>query len=423
VEKICTILWFGKQLVLKTTEGVEGLPLPEKEDPIPLVMAAIEALEPRPKTVRIIYQPADLEMHAVDDMSKGNRNVIADTLGADYPALRNPATVWSASRLHKTEDGRYGTLLWIDSKLRLARLRGALEQKKIKVEGAWPLVSVLEEVEPTKTPNSPAMAVVLTDAGGFVYAVAPGGGRTATFVTGYGFRQQLGGVVKTALSHYSTSERPPVLVVDGGVEKWDIGATELADSSPLTLNLEEILAVGEKLPPRSLANFLPRELVLRVDRILQWATVAVAAAAVLSLAAYYHQYRGLVASGIEQDRIAQALRAEVATYKANQAKMQEIDQLDREMETTAGGRMALLKAIMRDKPREVTVHTLTISNNTFAIQGTAHEGAGSNQGPYYAFLDKLAAENKAGGPLLALDKEARPAVLPEAEFTINGTFK
>lgn len=410
------VLWFGRELLLADATGVQSIELPDRGDDVGALVKVIEGLSPAPREVRLIYHPADLEQHAAE-CAQGRRSVVRETLGDSHPALRRPQTVWAVSRLQPTENG-HSTLLWIEARPRLRRLREALAARGVRLVGAWPLASLFEETPPTDQIGEPALAVLLTDGGGVVYAVTPGGVRTMVWSLGPEHRTQVGGLLRNALSHFAADSAPPVLVVDGGSEPWNLGVGPLAGLTPSTMGLDQFLSAAHQLRPSSLADFIPQQTTLKLDAVLTAVAAAAALAAFLVGALYFAEYRRLQGDAKVRRGLAEQLHADLSRLQANARTAAELHDFEEESKVSAGGRVALLFAVIEHKPAELTVHSLSLNGRAFEIIGTAHEGGGPASGPYQRFVTALSADPQRW----QLAPESRAAPGTPGRFSITGTF-
>jgi hypothetical protein len=410
------VLWFGRELILVDDGGMQSVELPDRGDEVGAIVQAIESLAPPPKRLRLIYHPSDIELHTAE-CAKGRRAVVRATLSESHPALRRADAIWAVSRLHPVETG-HATLLWIEARSRLLRLREALARRGVRLLGAWPLVSLFELSPPTDQMAEPAIAVLLTEGGGVVYAVTPGGVRTVVWSLGREHRTQVSALLRNALSHFAADSPPPVLVVDGSSEPWNLGVGPLAGLQPTARPLEEFMRAAQELAPGSLADFIPEQTVLRLDALLRFAAALCTLAAVTVGAVYFAEYRRLQGDARVRRTLADQLQAESSRLRQNERTLADLRAFEAETKAAAAGRLALLAAVMRSKPVEVTVHSITINGPGFEITGTAHETQGQPAGPYQRFVAALAAE-PAPWRLTPDSRSARPA---DGRFTISGTF-
>lgn len=411
------VMWFGRELFILAGGALQAVELPEKGDEVAALVRAIESIEPRPKRVRLIYQPPDLDGHAVE-CPKGSREIVRSALADDHPELRNPATVWAMSRLHATDLG-YATLLWVDPKARIARLRSTLATRRIALVGAWPLVSVIELTPPADRADQPVLAVVLSDTAGLVYAAMPGGARTIVCASGAACRGQLGGLIRNALSHFDAAEPPPVLVVDASVEPWDLGVSPLAQVETSGISVEQLLTSAMRLGPSDLSNLAPRVSRMTADGALWLVTALCCGLALFNAGSYAAEFRRVQNDASIRGRLARELQADNARLAENQKTISELAALRAEMKADGAHRLRLLTAIMQHKPVEVTVHAITIREQSFELAGTAHEGVGRSRGPFYQLVDGLSA----GSNPWRLSPESRPSALSANAFVITGVFQ
>ena len=139
----------------------------------------------RPARLRLVYQPAFLAAHGVA-CPNGNRSVLAQALGADHPALASDTLAWSHEPILGTQD-RFATVLHCETEPGLHSLVDSLRDAGIKVEGAWPLATVLNFL-PEDWPESGALTVVaIADRMTLVYRHTPEGCREVAATSGTAF--------------------------------------------------------------------------------------------------------------------------------------------------------------------------------------------------------------------------------------------
>lgn len=420
MDKEFVILWFDGHLLVDTgagDDGLRGCPLPDREDPVKIIVDFVSTLDEKPSSVRLLYQPVDIEALEIKT-SNVPRGKLRETLGGKYPDVLSETVPWCVSRMQKSE-ATYATLLWIDKQQRLPRLRKAFAEINIRLVGAWPLVSALEEVEPTNTPGKSAVAVVLTDAAAFVYNVTAAGNRWAKFSIGHNFRGALKNLIDAAVAKRAGEQRPPVLIVDAGELQWDFEETTLRGTVPSRLALTQLTAVALKLKTTSLSNYLPKERVIRVDRAIWAAAALFALIFLISGGRYYAEYRNLSVAGKKQTDESVRLNRENEHFAANKKIIDVATEWETETRVAEQGRLEILKAVMNERPPELTIHSLVINDKEFTITGTEHEQLGEKEAPYNKFLKAL---SDAGDKDKVWSITTKDSVLAVENFTITGTF-
>jgi hypothetical protein len=410
------VFWFGRELIIVEAGGMQTLELPDRGDEVGAFVQAIQGRASPPKTLRLIYHPADIELHTAE-CAKGRRDVVRATLSESHPALRRADAVWAVSRLHPMETG-HATLLWLEAKPRLFRLRETLARCGVRLLGAWPLASLFELSPPTDQVGEPAVAVLLTDGGGVVYAVTPGGVRTLVWSLGREHRTQVAGLLRNALSHFSADRPPPVLVVDSSSEPWNLGVGPLAGFEPTALSLDEFMRPAQQLAPGSLADFIPQQTVLKIDALLRGGAAVGVLITVILGAVYFSEYRRLQGDARVRRALADQLHAEATRLQQNEGTLAELRAFEAETKSAAAGRLALISAVIQTKPVELTVHSITLNGQGFEITGTAHDVQAQPSGPYQRFVGGLAAE-PARWKITPESRSVRPS---DGRFTISGTF-
>jgi hypothetical protein len=225
--------------------------------------------------------------------------------------------------------------------------------------------------------------------------------------------------LRNALSHFAADDPPPVLVVDGSTEPWDLTVGPLAGLSPATIGLGALLASAQQLRLSDHANFLPHQRILKLDAALRICAAACAFAAIVSGGMYLAEYRQLQGDASVQRATAERLHVEADRLRSNERTLVKLRSFREEMDVAGRGRLALLFAVIEHKPVEITVHSITISGRSFEITGTAHEGVGQATGPYQRFVSALAAKPNPW----QLAPEINSTTPATSSFTIGGSFQ
>ena len=409
------VLWSSRDVFVAVGAEVQHATLPPG-DPIPAVVKAIQQWAPSARRVRIGYHIPELRVLAVE-CAKGDRAVLRATLGEEHSVLLNPLTRWAASRIHSDATGS-STLLWIDPTNYLHRLRAALENIAVTLDGVWPLADLMAEATATGTTKA-RLVTLIGSSSGLLFTSTNTGGRTAAWTKQPEVHEEMDKLVRTAVTHFDPADPPEVSLLDAGAEPWDLTQSAIADFNIQPLEMSALFDALDRMLPSGISNFCPP------PRLNYVAIGLVAAAAIIALA-------GLVNGGLyvrdvvrmNSDSTARAaaireLRASNDHLVENRRTIQALRDFEAELGCERARRLRLVELVAVNKPREITIRAIRIVENRFEIDGTAHEGVGKSSGPIYVFLDRLTS----GGAKLQFDADARPAALTSAEFTLKGRWQ
>lgn len=411
-----TILWWGSEIFTLRPDGTTGRhTIPLRNDGVNIFTSVLDSLAEKPKRLRLIYQPSDLEIHPVQ-APRGSRNVIKRSLGHEFSQILNPATVWSCQRLRAHSDG-YSTLLYIESRPRMARLQSAVADRNIFLEGAWPLVTLLEQVPPTSDQERPAIAVAHTDERGVVFTMDHTGDRKLEQEEGADFHARCVHHLQAAFSLFDANQPPPVLVV-GDAAQWPL--PELMNGTvPTVIALPDLLAAAEKIPAGDISNLGLREFTINANlcgQVLGGLSLAGAAA----LAFFYYQDVQRYSHDLGKiDEARATISADIARLRANRTIIETSEAFTREVTEDAGAKLTLFHQLVTATPAPVEIRALRITQKSFTIEGTAREGLGQNTGPFFTFFEAISSPSQPW----TISKDNRPEKLTSPDFTLNGTFK
>jgi hypothetical protein len=410
---LVTLLWFGHEAYFCRGGDLTPMALPDKGDPAVALGDFLVAMEPRPKTVQLIYQPACLDPVRAS-CTRGARTVLAKVLAREFPAIANPTTSWAALAPQPFE-GAYTTLLFIETRPRIPRLASILNEHGIAFRGAWPLPALLETIPPFSTLSQPGIFLVTTAGTALVYALLPNASRSVTLVNDVSAPTNVILAMNTALTYFDRDIPPPVQVISLG-EPWPLG-DQFDSITPVFHDLPSLIHTAGALPTRASSNFAPPDIAFPWNRLLQLASAVMIVFAIAAATIYTHDLASLQADEHRRAAIADDERNQVNVLRQNRdtiysdmAFTAEVPGPDR----TVGH---LLSVLVKSTPTAITMHSLTISDGAFKLEGTIHEGIGLPKGAYADFYALLA--NKDQPWTLA---EPRPPAVATAGFMIAGTL-
>lgn len=414
MSSVVTLLWFGAEAYALHGADLLPIPLPDKGDPATTIAEAVAKLEPRPKTVQLIYQPAGLDpLRAA--CTRGSRAVLAKVLANEHPAVAHPSAMWAALTPQAFE-GSYTTMLFIDARPRIPRLQAALAEHSIAMRGAWPLPALLETIPPFSSGSEPGIFLVTTETTGLVYAILPNASRSLSLVGDVAARDNALLSLNTALTYFEHDVPPPVHVIALG-EPWPLG-DNFAEITPTAHDLPSLLQRASALPTSGTSNFAPPEFAFPWNRLLQLASVLMIAFALISGFIYYRDLRALQADQTRRAALADDVRKQVTTLRANREQIYAARAFGAEVPESQRQMGRLFDTLVKATPTAITLHSLTITDGTFTIEGTLHEGIGNQTGPFTTFYDVL---SRADQPWTM---SAQNRTIPTtADFLISGTFR
>jgi hypothetical protein len=409
-----TVFWFGAEAYcLYKSSELASIPLPDKGDPAAAIAAHITALDPKPKSAQIVYQPAGLDPLSAS-CQRGPRADLAKTLAGEFPAIANASTTW-ATLTPQPYEGAYRTLLFLETKPRLPRIAAALAEEGIALRGAWPLPALLETLPGFASADAPGIFFVTTPTTAFVYALLPNASRTVTLVNDISAPQSSLLALNTALTYFDRDVPPPVHVVSFG-DPWPLGES-FAELTPTSHALQDILARADSLPTRGTSNFIPPDVTLPWNRIVQAAALFLFLYAIVTTFIYYRDFRALQADQSRRAAIAEDLRAQVAMLRQNRDQIQTDEAFSGELPPSQRPIARLIDTLVKATPTAITLHTLSVTDGTFTIEGSLHEGTGGTKGPFTDFYNAL------GRPDLPWTLAAHNRTAATADFVLSGTFK
>lgn len=409
-----TVLWFGAEAFGCVGDELLPILLPEKSDPAVTIAEFVAALSPKPKSVQLIYQPQGLDPVRAS-CSRGARSVLSRTLVREFPAIAKPSTTWATLTPHPF-DGAYTTLLFIETRPRIPRLASSLAEQKITLRGAWPLPALLETIPPFSTPGRTGIFFVTTESTALVYALLPNASRSVTFVNDVAAPANALLALNTALTYFDRDTPPPVHVISLG-EPWPLG-DHFAGITPTVHELGAVLERTNLLPTKAASNFAPPDLSFPWNRLLQLASALMLAFAIAAVAIYYRDLAALQADRTRRAAIAEDERLQVAALRENRDVIYNALAFSNEVPGPDRAVARLLEVLVKSTPTALTIHSLSVSDGSFTLEGTIHDGAGTAKSPFADFHALLARKDQPW----SLAEQTRPTS-PTAAFVIAGAFR
>ena len=409
------LLWWGRDFYLSCDGNLSHRAMAERGDAGQTVLAMLAGVTSKPKGLRLIYQPIDLECRA-EHCPNGSRALLRKTLSGDFKALSSPDLSWAALTPKPISEGSYSTIIFCEATSRLTRLIHVLEAKGITLTGAWPLARLVEAHAAIPNPDATGIGVVYIDTHVLIYSCNPLGEREVNLHDGVEAREIAVTDLRRAFSQFDES-RAPVLLVGHG-DAWDL-AEAMGDSPVTSASLPDLLRSAESLRTDELASFIAPESFLTPSLLVKVAAV------LMLLAAAWIGWKAvdarLVASS-ESKRMSlvrKDMRDSVAHLETNRQHADLTKAYLAECYLDTLGRGQFLEAVSRSCPPSVTLTMIRLSEQGFVVSGTCSEGVGQKAGPFFTLVDAL---TNPASKLWTIPPEGRPSVLANAEFTVSGRF-
>jgi len=414
------ILWWGRQIrLLADGQKPAARALEPGEDRVAAILRMIAEAGAAARAVRLIYHPETLEAHEVA-CPRTSRSRLRRIFAGEHRALAAPDTFWSAEPIRGGPNG-HATVIYLDPHSPLPRLREGLAQGGMRLEGAWPLQSLLEAFPTCGDGARGFFSVVAADSQAFVSSLGTSGDRSVRFYDGPEFAAAAIAEMRTVLARFDEGATPPgLLLLEDGPHS--AAFRDALRSQPLTEVLPaELLARARFLSPGGFSDFLPRKSFARLRRaarISPKGVIAAAAAMILILMGGHawsaRQDRHRRQREISDQREQRLLSERSA--ESRRAFQDRIDELDR-AESPPQAHYELLTALARTIPPAIALQMLTAGPDRFAIAGHIYEGAGGPENPLSAFYRALAP------PEAPWILSPLPPPGPGSDFAIEGSFR
>jgi Tfp pilus assembly protein PilN len=400
---------FGHSIHYVSADTARSRQLPEGADLVGALLQLIAEAAEKPKSVGLVYHPADLQVVAAECANDSRSKLRAYFVG-EHRELSNPATLWAATRPAPHRDGKFATLLHYEPRPRLEHLLHVLEENGIRVRIALPPAAAL--VHRTRTAQLD-LAILAAEGGYFFYHVNELGIPTGRFGSDFG---SLGEHCGVAVASRKELPAHVLVVADSPLQPvLDLLETHgLRDQTQMETWPEFLGSVA--FAANDPANFALRPFAWQPRHTLH----LIAAGLALAASGLTWDY---VSIRIRAHHVALALDRQREELKRDIVRLEAVEKSYREAE-------ALLAAVPMANPRpSVLLDTVTqalppslqllacrYQAGQFSLEGLAFEGIGQEKGPYAAFLEALGH----GSRPWAL-KPAKPA--PAASnWTLHGTF-
>lgn len=408
--KAVALWWHNNVAVLCGAEFREQT-VRASETPAAALLALLGELPTKPTALRLVYQPQDLSIQAVD-CPNGSRKSIQQALAQDHPDLTSDLKVWACQPLVATPMGA-STVLSHERTPHLKRLVEALAKQRIRLEGAFPIIAVLERLPAFAMGDGPAIAVLHTATLCLLYTRDSQGARNAATIAEAADTEAR--AIELYGTHLSTFHvAPSVAVVHSTSAPWNFEAPNVTVAP---VDLSRFLQEAENIPLGSLSNFLPP------SHLPSPSTLATIAAAIVILISGVTIFRHEVRLADERaqallkaDRRS-TLELEFSTRRTNQANIARSTAFAADIGSSPAGLTSLLAFLDAELPRELTLSDLRFERGVFTIEGAVHAGEGTAEGPFFAFFDSLSAPSR---PWQITTKKPSTAALT---FSLSGSFR
>ena len=420
------IFWWGGDIRILSGGQISGRRLEKKEDPVAAIFRMIAGDGAGVRAARIIYHPDTLEAHEAA-CPRTSRSRLRKIFAGEHPALAAPDTVWSAEPIRRGPNG-HATVLYIDEHSSLPRLLEGLAGRGFRVEGVWPLQSLIEAFPTCGAAGRGFLGVVATGSQAFVSSLGTSGDRSVRFYDGPEFAEAAIGEMRTVLARFDEGDPPPgLLMLEDGTQAGAF--RDALRNQPLTEVLPaELLAHARFLPPGGPSDFLPRKSFsqwmprLPLCRAARMRLMGAFAAALL-IGAGWHAW------SVRQERIRQQRRFAVLqeqrlsversaeSRRALQDRLDRLDEALRRAQSPIQVHYDFLAAVAKTIPSTIALQTMTIEHGRFAIAGHIYQGAGGPESPLPRFCRALA---PAEAPWIL---SALPPAMANPDFALEGSFR
>lgn len=424
-----TLLWWGRDLYLYHAGELTHRAMGERAEPVGVIVAAVAGMASKPKGLRLIYQPSDLDIRS-ENCPKGSRKILRRVLGADIPALQNPDHAWCVLQPRPISEESYATVVFSEARPRLSRIQSALEAKGISLVGAWPLARLIEaQITQSSLDTGGAVGIVSIHDHVLVYSLNPLGEREVIIHEGPEAREISIGEIRRAFSQFDTGAAPivhathdPEAEAPGAVHAhgaWNLKDYLGADADVHPVTFPDLLRAASALRRDDLSSFLAPESGVTPSAI------AIGVSVLLVAIGGFMGYQGFIARSIaerEMRHIAQVrsnLSAEVAKFSENKKVTEALNAYISEAHVTPLGRGQFMESISRSCPPAVTLTMVRVSEQGFVVAGNVTEGFGQKTGPFFTLVDGLTTPQ---GRLWTIPPENRPETLMGPDFSLSGRF-
>jgi hypothetical protein len=403
------VLWWNGAVIAAGPDGPATAALAQDGDSVLAFCAFIEGLGT--KRIRLFYHSPDLE-HLTTTCPKGGRQTIRKALSPRFSALADPTTAWAAHRVRTNAAGTT-TLLYIEPSARLARVRAALDDRKILLEAVFPILALLEEVPPGNLLDKPVIAFLHADEAAAVYWRTPEGDRHALFFDGPTAHERSTRELVTAFSIFRAA--PVFTVVNAGSAPVDLEA--IPQKPAKILSAGEFLTHAGALQSAEVSNFLPPESPFTSDRLCHAAALLLFLAAAALTGTYFQALRTGEANMALQRSEAETLESETAQLRKNKAQLDAANAVLDEAAVASPVKLRFLEALNRARPAQISIRSVVLNESAWTVTGIAQEGADLERGPYQSFLANF---SRTEG--WTLGQGGGASTLKNGEFTLNGTI-
>lgn len=404
------VLWVGREVYIEAQDGLAHTVLPERGDHVEAVCKLIADLPGSPKSIRLVYQPGDLDSSPVE-VPKAGRNVIQRVLARDHVNLGTDNCCWGCLTLFAAGK-TYSSVLLVESSPRLQRLKHALLEEKIEIVGAWPLPTLIETFPPFNSPKANGLAIVRTEAGAILYGVDRSGTRAIAAFQDEQFRASLLNALNQNLALYDPTATPTIYLFSP--EKDEQLEELLAPYAPVMPGMTSLIENIPSLNLKHPSNFLPTEFTINVNAIFATVGSTSFLLAIVLAVLYVMDIRHVTEDQFRKRSEADRISSRIATFEKNRDAIDAAKSFTQEAMPANARTSELLRFFSKNIPQTVTIRSFKVNELTFTIEGLAHDPA-KNGADYTKFVTALSSQ-----PGYRIAESARPGATPE--FIITGTF-
>jgi hypothetical protein len=412
----CPILWWNDTVLARVSGQNVATTLPSDSNDVAAICSFIRGLSTVPKAVKIFYHSPAIE-HFVTPCPKGSRRTIQRALCHRTPALDDLATTWAA---HPVRAGASGTttLLYIESQSRLPRLRAALAERGIILEGVFPVLGLVEEMALSEEREKPRLVLLISDDAAAVYWITPVGDRHAAFFDGISARER---IIRELIEGFSIFKASPVFtVINVGTKPFDLTQISHEDFVPKPsriLSAAELLDGAGTLGTRETYNFLPPGSPVNFDHLCYLTAIVFLFAGSLLASAYLSAIRSSKANLSAQQAEERALEDNIERLRANQTRVKSAQEILAEAKVALPVKLRLLEALNHARSAQISIQTANLGESTWTVTGRVQEGPTPERGPLQAFI---AALQKGDGWTVGADRTT--PIGADSDFTLSGTI-
>jgi hypothetical protein len=408
--QVVSVIWFGSHATIHL--GDEHIPVSfSQRDPVQALCGALCEMEKKPKSIRLLFQPADLDYQQVKIPKVGRAGIERCLEESEIPL----SDAWGC--LVPIPDGKmYYSLLLTESQPLLLRLKQTLAENRIRLLGAWPLVAVIDTLPPFNSLTAPGLAILEYPDATLIYSIDAQKSRSLAMISGEDMHGSAVNTLSQHLALYDVSQLPAIYHLHATTEP-SFTASLLPSGSTTELTESQLVSASQKLPLSALSNFIPKQLAESYSFFITSAGVAAFALAFLMAFTYWRDLHNTEALAVSTKEAITKLTGTIQTLENNRELIKANSVFVEEAVPSKLAINALFDYIEGHTPDSIAIRNLSITGDTFVIDGSLFEGVGTQASPYHKFYDGLLSAK--GTWKLADNGRLNVAM---ADFSITGKF-